>query len=105
MNLVSKALKTSFLKIASLVVVLTSFAFGRSTQPKLRSTPSISQRIAAVQKAIREMPATKREPFFVRAQWGNWANWAKWVNWNNWNNWNNWAKWANWNNWGNWSNW
>jgi len=69
--------------------------FGRTTEPKPSSVPI---RIAAVQKAIQQLPAHKLEPLILSVQWGNWGNWANWANWNNWGNW------ANWNNWGNWGN-
>jgi hypothetical protein len=89
-------LRKAILKLASTVLVFAGLVFGRSTQ--IRQTPSIPERIAAVQKSVAEMPIEIRKPFLFRAQWGNWGNW------NNWNNWRNWANWNNWNNWGNWRN-
>jgi hypothetical protein len=83
------------LKRLSLLFVFTGLLFGRTTEPRHRAIP---KRIAAVQKAVRELPPAIRESFILNAQWGNWGNW------NNWNNWANWANWNNWNNWGNWRN-
>jgi hypothetical protein len=80
----------------SLVVFLTGFSFGGSTE--IKRGPSIPQRIAAIQKAVQEMPAETQQPFLLRAQWGNWGNFR------NWNNWANFANFNNWNNWGNWAN-
>ena len=85
----------SFSKTMSFFLVFGGLVFGRTKEP----TPfSIPERIAAVQKAVKHLPVEARQPFVLRAQWGNWGNW------NNWNNWANWANWNNWNNWGNWSN-
>jgi hypothetical protein len=83
-----------FLRV-SLLFVFGGLLFVRPTDSKARSIP---RRIAAVQKAVERLPAEVREPFILRAQWGNWGNW------NNWNNWANWANFNNWNNWGNWMN-
>jgi hypothetical protein len=76
-----------------LVFVIGGLLFGRSAHVRL--SPSIPERIAAVQKAVQEMPAEVKHPFLVRAQWGNWGNWNNWANWANWNNWNNWGNWGN----------
>jgi len=79
----------------SVLLVLGGLLFGRTKEPKYLSVP---ERIAEVQKAVRQLPVGIQQPFILRAQWGNWGNW------NNWNNWANWVNWNNWNNWGNWSN-
>jgi hypothetical protein len=89
-------LKKFLLKITSVIFVSAGMLFGRTTQPKPQSTPSIRERIAAVQKAAQQQPGTTHQPAVLAAQWGNWGNWR---------NWNNWANWTNWNNWGNWGNW
>lgn len=93
--------KKPWLKIASVIFVFTGLLFGRTTNSKPRPTPSVRDRITAVQKAIQHTPEAARQPHVLNAQWGNWNNWPNWANWNNWNNW---ANWANWNNWGNWIN-
>jgi hypothetical protein len=72
---------------------------GRYIKQKGDSALSVPDRIAAVQKAARQLRSEIGEPFIHSAQWGNWGNFA------NWNNWGNWANWNNWNNWGNWGNW
>jgi hypothetical protein len=90
-----RLLGLSFFKKISLMFVFGNLLFGYATQAKPSSIP---ERIAAVQKAVLQLPADARETVILRAQWGNW------VNWNNWNNWANWANWNNWNNWGNWTN-
>jgi hypothetical protein len=92
----SRKLRLSVSKLASVVVILGGLLFGRSTETK--RSPSIPERIAAVQNALHVMPFDLQEVFLFEAQWGNWGNW------NNWNNWGNWGNWANWNNWGNWGN-
>jgi hypothetical protein len=88
-------------KFILLVFVFLGLLSGKTTQSRASDTPSIPERIAAVQKSVQALPEAIREPLMFEAQWGNWANWA---NWNNWNNWGNWANWNNWNNWGNWAN-
>jgi hypothetical protein len=61
------------------------------------ATPSFSQRVEKIKKAIDEMAPTNRAGFTPSVmQWGNWGNWPNWQNWGNWNNWNNWANWVNW---------
>jgi hypothetical protein len=96
MTTLTRKLKHSLSKLMSLVVFLTGFSFARSTD--IKRAPSIPQRIAAIQKAVKDMPAETRQPFLLRAQWGNWGNFR------NWNNWANFANFNNWNNWGNWAN-
>lgn len=94
-------LKKSLVKVSSLVFLLPSLLFGRTTDLKPGPSPSVRDRIAAVQKAALQLPERTRQPHLLTAQWGNWLNWANWANWNNWGNW---ANWNNWNNWGNWLN-
>jgi hypothetical protein len=86
-----RGLGRSFKKLAWFFL-LSGLLFGRTSEPE---PASITERVAAVKKAVQQLPPALREPFIMRAQWGNWGNWA------NWNNWNNWANWANWNNWRN----
>ena len=90
-----RGLGRSVFKKISFLFVFGGLLFGRTTEPK---SPSVPERIAAVQKAVQELPTTLRQPVIFRAQFGNWGNW------NNLNNWANWVNWNNWNNWGNWSN-
>ena len=90
----------SLFKRISILLVLGGLSFGRTKEPKPLEPKclSVPERIEAIQKAVKQLPAEIQQPFFLRAQWGNWGNWNNWANWANWNNWNNW------NNWGNWSN-
>jgi hypothetical protein len=83
----------SLLRKISWLLVFCGILLGRTAEAR-----SIDKRVAAVQKAVQDLPPAIREPFTFRAQWGNWGNWR------NWNNWANWANWNNWNNWGNWRN-
>jgi hypothetical protein len=91
-----RKLVVRFSKSLPFALVLGGAVLGRTSASERPS--SIPERIAAVQKAVQKMPPDVRQPFLLRAQWGNWANW------NNWNNWANWANFRNWNNWGNWAN-
>ncbi len=88
-----KELRHSLSKLVSLLLVGGGLLFGRSTDT--RRVPSVPERIAAVQKAVHQMPTEMRQQFLFRAQWGNWGNWNNWANWANWNNWNNWGNWGN----------
>src|SRR5271166_4210209 len=82
-------------------ILLGALLFGNVGIPKPQTTLPIPERIAAVQKAVQQLPVDGGAPTFVRAQWGNWNNWGNWVNWNNWGNWVNWNNWGNWGNWSN----
>lgn len=86
------------LKITSLILILPTFLFAKSSVSKSHSSNSISERIAAVQKAVTQLPPKEQQRLKLTAQWPNWGNWL------NWNNWAKWSKWNNWNNWGNWAN-